>query len=114
MKELIEQIEANEELEDWLENYGEILNSFCYYHYTTYYDLMPDSSKLAIIAEWLREDKKIIVQSIPVDGWDVWSFRVLQEDIMSPFFEAVICKKQYKTHNEALAEGIKEAIKLIV
>lgn len=35
---------------------------------------------------WLIVNKKIYIEIRPIDDWSGWSYRIYQEDYMSPFF----------------------------
>ena len=104
MKDIIEKIEGIEEFNDWLENYNETLNSFCYFHYTTYFDLMPDTAKLAMIQEWLREDRDLCVIVDSVFG---------QKSFFWCINDTHIDENESPTYNESLSEGIKKAIEIL-
>ena len=104
MKEIIEKVEENEGFEAWLDKYSETLNSFCHYHGTTYYDLMPTTTKLAIIQEWLREKEINVYVSLSGTAETTWFYSVNDQNIQHGSCDS---------YNEALSEGIKEAMKII-
>ena len=67
---------------------------------------MPDTAKLALIQEWFREEKGIII--IPdidrtINKWFSW----LISDVLHNYYE------KSKSYNENLEKSIEQALKLI-
>lgn len=64
--------------------------------------------------KWLREEKKIgVFVSGFKNGYTFWVNNLLNGDTLyQGFFDNQTCEK-YKSYEEALSEGIKEAVKLL-
>lgn len=60
--------------------------------------------------KWFRE-RKMLGLINPIDDWNSWSFSILSEDCMSPFFE-MSQGLEYKSFEEAQLECLKQLIKL--
>ena len=67
----------------------------------------------SLLQKWLREEKRIIVNATPTDNWDDWCYTILGEDLMSPFFMILENHGGFKSYEEALEEGLKEALKAL-
>lgn len=63
----------------------------------------------SLLQKCLR-DQKILVEVTPIDSWDEWSFIIMLEDAMSPFFVAEWNDGPFKSYEEALEQGLKEAL----
>ena len=60
--------------------------------------------------KWFKE-RKMLGLINPIDDWNSWSFSILSEDCMSPFFE-MSQGLEYKSFEEAQLECLKQLIKL--
>jgi len=103
MKELLEEIEKREDFKEWLGD--DLLYEFStgggFY---TIWGEMPDTAKLAIIQEWLREKGINIYVSLSGTEETTWFYSVDNRNIQHGSDES---------YNDALSAGIKEALKLI-
>ena len=59
---------------------------------------------------WFRE-KKVLGLVNPIDDWNSWSYSILAEDCMSPFFE-MEHGDEYKSYEEAEIACLKKLIEL--
>ena len=50
--------------------------------------------------------EKIYIKAYAVDSWDSWSYVVMMEDAMSPFFVAHECEQEFSSYMDALRHGI--------
>ncbi len=61
---------------------------------------------------WLQNEKRALIQVIPIDDWDHWSYRILLPDRMAPFFEPDYDKfNGFPTYELALEAGLLEVLK---
>jgi hypothetical protein len=60
---------------------------------------------------WLLS-RKIFVDVQPIDDWSEWSYRILCEDIMSPFYVAKENDGPFKSYQDAMEHGLYESLKL--
>lgn len=68
---------------------------------------------LSEIQAYLRSER-ICVYVIPVDSRDSWSYRILLEDIMAPFFEPDYDKEnEFPTYEHALRNGLIIGMKML-
>lgn len=67
----------------------------------------------SLLQRWLREEHEIFIEVTFVDSaTNDWFGRVCARDIMSPVFEAHTTE-EHKTYEDALEEGLLEALKLL-
>lgn len=74
-----------------------------------YYRVMPDTAKLAMIQEWIIEDKNCIVESQYDPNSDSYDWFLRGEDVDNGFDY----QEGFETRNEALAKGIEQALSII-
>jgi len=105
MKEVIEQVEQREDFRRWLSNGNAQLINYNIGFLDNWKYEFPLTAKLAMMQEWLREseDMVVIVDGIFSDETFFWSIN----------YDLKIQDRSSETYNEALAEGIREALKLI-
>lgn len=97
--EVIEKVEQREDFKEW----AEVTYALARYTWLE----MPETAKMAIIQEWLREEKRVRLEIYYDEDntLHVWKYRFT-------------CASHYSiattsTYIEALAKGIGEALKLI-
>jgi len=81
-----------------------------------WFDLLPETCRIALVVEWLEKDRRIMVEAQPIDDWNDWNVSIFAEDAMAPFFmvwESIADDFFYKSRSEALKAGIDKALKLI-
>lgn len=59
------------------------------------------------------DDVKIMIETCAVDGWDNWMFRIIKEDLMSPFFIAYEDDGEYVSRTEATTKAIEKGFELL-
>ena len=75
---------------------------------------IPNPPSLYEAQKWLREEKKIgVFISGFIDGYTFWVYNLLSGDTLYQGFFNNETGKKYESYEEALAEGIKEAIKIL-
>ena len=105
--EVIKKVESREDYKKWLlDTHGIFcIKGFSEEPNTSF---MPNTAKLALIQEWLRDEKNIVVIA-DIDrckrAWFFCSMRI------NSYFESIYQK--FDNHNEALSKGIEESLKLI-
>lgn len=50
---------------------------------------------------------KIFIEIKPIDGWSSWSYQILMEDLMSPFYVAYKPDNEFDSYDDALFDGLK-------
>lgn len=63
----------------------------------------------ALIIEWFDTIGTWILIN-PVDNKDDWFFQILEEDLMSPFFEVFISDADFRNRQQATEKAIEKAI----
>jgi len=64
------------------------------------------------IIEFL-DSKKVMIECAAVDSWDIWMYRIILEDSMSPFFIAYSCNYEYVSRKQATEAAILKAFVLL-
>lgn len=69
----------------------------------------------SLLQKWLRDERKVVVSVQPIDSWNSWSYSILMQDEYCPFFEPEYDKfNEFKTYEDALEEGLKVALELLM
>ena len=55
---------------------------------------------------YMYMDRKIFIQVTPIDSWDSWTYKILAEDAMSPFFEMEKSGCEYESYWSALNHAV--------
>lgn len=106
-------------------------NEPCYAYYSESRDLMDHISAFpgyynvgeqvdilaaptqSLLTKWLRETHKTYIQIFLVDEWGYWCYEILTAD-SAPDRIVASGSKCYPTYEEALEEGLFQALKLIM
>lgn len=117
--EVIKQISKRTDFINWVMPKFNVMTMWGSYNLKHYWDAMPDTAKLALIQEWLRDEKSLHLQ--PVQDCDFDGRLDVTYWVSNYYF--IISKIDgnktwstddvYNSHNEALSKGIEEALKLI-
>ena len=101
--EVINKVEERRDFNEWLKSKYPLTDcSWEYDIYSTY----PDTAKIALIQEWFREEKGVIIIpdiDRPKNKWFSW----LISDVLHNYYE------KSKSYNENLEKSIEQALKLI-
>ena len=110
--EIIERVESIEEFKEWCEI------EHCFFDdvhigggTSEIWDFMPDTAKLALIQEWLREDKEIIIEPCR-DNYCDWKCEIEYKG-ESGYWKHTQTKFVYRYYNKALSKGIEEALNIL-
>lgn len=59
-------------------------------------------------------NKRILVEILPVDSWENWTYSIYMEDCLAPFFKcAPIEPLEFPTYEDALEAGLTNALDYI-
>lgn len=81
--------------------------------YSNEYFTVYEAPTQSLIQKWLRENNKILVETVAVDDWNHWIYSVTTEGAMCSFNQLPWNGEEYSSYEEALEHGLQEAIKLI-
>lgn len=57
------------------------------------------------LQKWLR-DRKILLEVCPIDNWESWCWSISLEGLECPFNQVPWNEFEYKSHDEALEQGL--------
>ena len=92
---------------NWVEDIGHALMNWN--SYITNGEIYMSRPSISVAIRWFREVKKIYINVIPVDSWECWTYRILCEDIMSPFFVPFKIDEEFKTYDLAESAALTKA-----
>lgn len=76
-----------------------------------YLDTLVPTYQQSELQTYLR-NRKILVEVVPVDSWDNWTYAIYMEDCLAPFFRATSSEyfPEFPTYEDALEAGLTKAI----
>lgn len=109
MKEIIERVENIEDFRYWVVIRYNTVSPLGFFY--SYWERMPETAKMALMQEWLREDKEIIIEPCR-DNYCDWICEIEYKGEYG-YWKHTQTKFVYRYYNEALSKGIEDALNIL-